>query len=201
MPKEEAERIEQGYEKIIGRSEKAERISLNDYLRVAGICYKSVFKKKTKGMSKIEMYKKWADGRDCGMLEIKDRESEEEFMDWLRTKAYCGGHPFEIIFSWTRHGVLLYPPGQERLHFVIGFVNYAYAEHYTGMVKALIKHKIPFRAPDLRNALEFITGEKYLSVNEHGEDFMTTILYSHHPSERKLFKHMRWDDLRLVKFR
>lgn len=56
------------------------------------------------------------------------------------------------------------------------------------MVKALIKHKIPFRALDLRNALEFFTGEKYLSVNEHGDDFITTVFHSHHPSERKLFK-------------
>jgi len=200
MPKEEAERIEERYERIIKRGEKVEGISLTDYLRVAGICYKSVFKKKTKGMKPIDMYKRWADGRDCGMLEIKDRESEEEFMEWLKTKAHCGGHPFEIIFSWTRHGILLYPPSPERPHFVIGFGNYAYAESYTAMVKALIRHKIAFRAPDLGNALEFLTGEKYLSVNEHGDDFITTIYYSHHPSERKLFKHIKWDDLKLVKF-
>lgn len=201
MPREEAEKMEEGYEKIIKRGEKAERISLNDYMRVAGICYRSVFKKKTERMSEIEMYKKWADGRDCGMLEIKNKESREEFMEWSKTKAHCGGHPFEIVFSWTRHGILLYPPSPERPHFVIGFMNYTYAESYRGMVKALIKHKIPFRASDLGKALEFLTGEKYLSVNEHGGDFMTTVFYSHHPSERKLFKHISWDDLKLVKFR
>ncbi len=199
MPKKEAEKILKEYEDLIKRNKKVDRISLNDYLKVAGICYKAAFKEKAKDMNNFEMYKKWADGRDCGMLEIRDKYSKKEFMEWLNNKAHCGGHPFEIVFSWTKHGVLLYPPYLEKPYFTICFSNYAYAETYAKMISALIKNRICFRAPDLKDALEFLTGEKYLSVNEYGEDFVTTVFYSHCPSERKLFKHIEWEKMKVVK--
>lgn len=201
MSKEEAENIKKNYEKLRSSNIKIEKISLDEYLEVAAVCYKAAFKEKTKGLSKVKMYKKWADGRDCGMLEIKDKRSKKEFENWLKTKAHCGGHPFEIVFSWTRHGILLYPPRPDRPYFTIGFMNYTYAEPYVEMVKALTRDKIPVEAMDLNDALELLTGEKQLSVNEYGEDFYTTIFYSHHPSERRLFKFIEWDDLKVVKFK
>jgi hypothetical protein len=53
--------------------------SENDYLNTVAICYRAIFGSKTDGLSAEQMYRKWADGRDCGMLEIKDKKSKKEF--------------------------------------------------------------------------------------------------------------------------
>ena len=85
--------------------------SLNDYLKVASICYNAAFGEKTKGMDPLQKYKRWADGRHGGMLDIKDPDSKEMFGKWLHS-GRMGGHPFEIVFSWFQHGIHLYPPGE-----------------------------------------------------------------------------------------
>jgi hypothetical protein len=59
------------YRKHVERGEKLQGISLNDYLNTAAICYRAAFGSKTKGLTAEKMYRKWADGRDCGMLNIR----------------------------------------------------------------------------------------------------------------------------------
>jgi hypothetical protein len=58
-----------------------------------------------KSLSGLEMYKKYADGRHEGLLEI-DPNSAQEFSDWIDGKhprRSTGGHPWEI----KRGGFLL----------------------------------------------------------------------------------------------
>ena len=42
------------------------------------------FGDKAKDLLPEQMYKSWADGGDCGMLEIKERESQECFSEKQR---------------------------------------------------------------------------------------------------------------------
>lgn len=79
IPKKEAEDLLDIYKLHISKGLKISEISLNDYLKTAGICYRAGYKKQTEGLSPLEMYKKWADGRDDGMLSIKDWDSREDF--------------------------------------------------------------------------------------------------------------------------
>jgi len=58
-------------------------------------------------MAPLEMYKKFADGRDGGMFGIKNWESKREFLSWYKSDRGFGSYPFEIIFSWHRHGIHL----------------------------------------------------------------------------------------------
>lgn len=176
---------------------KIKEISLNEYLRVAGICYKSVFGKKIKNLSYLEMYKRYADGRDCGMLEIKDPDSKKEFIKWLKTKAHCGGHPFEIIFSWFNHGILLYPPSKDRPYFVVTFGNFGLAEAYFRIVKRLIKEKISFKAPDIKEVLDYLTGELMLKVNDPYDIFKSVIVSD---EDKDLIKLVEWEKLKLPKW-
>lgn len=63
------------------------------------------------GVTPKELYYRYADGRDDG-LQTVDLDSEEEFQRWLKHEppyTYAGGHPFEIMFSFTgQHSIHLY---------------------------------------------------------------------------------------------
>lgn len=168
-------------------------ISLDDYLDIAALCYRACFGRKTGGLSAEQMYKKWADGRDCGMLEIQNRKSKKEFARWLDHKSHCGGHPFEIVFSWIDHGIHLFPPRQERPYFTLRVSNYAYAMRFLDMVMALIRKQVPFRAHELERVLDYLSGDTYFSVNTYSQHFI------YYNSEyKKLLKHIKWDDPAVV---
>ncbi|OGJ20651.1 hypothetical protein A3K73_05755 [Candidatus Pacearchaeota archaeon RBG_13_36_9] len=195
MPAKEKARILESYRKHLEKNLETEKISLNDYLNTAAICYKSSFKKARK-MSPLEMYKKWADGRHSGMLEIKDSSSREEFSYWQKHHL-PGGHPFEIVFSWHEHGIHLYPPYEGEPFYSLRVTNYSYAPVFIQMLKSLIKNKVPFRAEQLNEILDYLTGETYFTVNDYDK-----LRFTYSPSKedkRRYFKHIAWDGIKIVK--
>ena len=197
MSKEERLKLERDYMKNQKKKEIGKQISLNDYLNVAAICYKAAYRKECKNLSPIKMYKKWADGRDNGLLNIRNKDSKKEFAEWLKTEAYGGGHPFEIVFSWINHGIHLYPPSESEPRFSIRVTNYGYVIKFIDMIKALIKKKILFVAPNLLEVLNYLSGNTYFRVNEHSEHSFYYI-----PSrkyKKKFFKHIEWDDITIPK--
>lgn len=196
IPKKEKARILNEYKAHLKRMKPLYKISLADYLNTVAICYKAAFGKKAENLSPEEMYRRWADGRDCGMLRIRNKRSTRAFMYWLRHKSHCGGHPFEIVFSWFRHGIHLYPPCKEHPYFLLYVTNYGYAKDYIKMVKALIKSKVAFRANDLENVLNYLAGETYFRVNKYAEHH---IFYS---SELKnIRKYIEWNPIKLPKWK
>ena len=183
------------YRNYIKRERKAHGVSLNDYLDTAAICYRAAFGGKTDDLSPEQMYRRWADGRDCGMLEIGNKKSKKAFSYWLDNKSHCGGHPFEIVFSWIEHGIHLYPPYPDRSYFSLRVTNYMYAIPFLEMVKALIQNEILFRANDIEDVLNYLSGESYFTVNDYDKHY---IFYS---GDRKLLRHIEWDEPRMVKWR
>ncbi len=145
------------------------------------------------------MYKKWADGRDGGMLSIKDRDNKKEFMDWMGSGKDAGAHPFEIVFSWHRHGIHLYPPSSHEPYYHLRVTNYAYATEFVKMAKALIKENVPFRAHEFKNVLDYLAGETYFTVNGHEE-----LNFRYIPSreyKRKFFRHIEWDKIKIPEWK
>lgn len=174
-------------------------ISLNDYMNVTSICYKAAYPEETKNLSNIDMYKKWGDGRHGGMLAIKDFDNKKEFSEWYNSGEHIGSHPFEIVFSWHRHGIHLYPPNNSRRYYSLIVTNYAYAWDFIEMVNALIKMQIPFEASELETVLNYLAGDTYFTVNSAGEnDFRYTPSRKH---KQKYFYDIEWDDLKVVKWR
>lgn len=192
--KKEAEKILLQYKENLKKE--LSSISLNYYLNVAAICYKAVFKEAGQ-LSPEEMYRKWADGRDCDMLKIKKKNSKRAFSYWLNHKASCGGHPFEILFSWFHHGILLYPPGKYRKRFCLVLGNYGLREVYFKMVKALLENEIPFEAPELEDVILYLTGEKKVGVNTR-EIFKSVIVTD---EDKELVKLVEWEELKVPKWK
>lgn len=76
-------------------------MTANDYFKYCKIAYISGRRKDDfvdEDLSGREMYERYADGRDEGLLEIAEN-SAEEFADWIdgkHPKKERGGHPWEI---------------------------------------------------------------------------------------------------------
>ena len=144
------------------------------------------------------MYKKWADGRHDGMLDIKNKDSKEEFSNWQKNHSH-GGHPFEIVFSWKQHGIHLYPPYNENPFYGLRVTNYSYAEIFIKMLRALIKNKVPFGAEQINEILDYLTGETYFKVNEY--DNLRFIYIPSKEYKDKYFKYIEWDEPNILKLK
>lgn len=104
LGKSSANKFIQLVEKGYFNSEKnytRESMSAQDFFEYCKIAYLAGQRKEDvldKKLSGREMYKRYADGRDEGLLEIVP-ESPQEFADWIdgkHTKKTTGGHPWEI---------------------------------------------------------------------------------------------------------
>ncbi len=201
MPQEEKQRILKRYEEHLKKNLTLKRISLDDYLATAALCYRAAFGKETEGLSPSEMYRRWADGRHGGMLELKS-SSKRAFMRWLKSDAYQGCHPFEILFSGHNYGITLRPPGRwddEKLYSLnVGVMGYA--EVYVAMLDALIKKEVPVRSHKVGEVLEYLCGESTFFVNRgYGEK---SFWYTHSAEEKKkYFPHIMWDTLKMPKWK
>lgn len=195
----EKKTILQSYEEHIKNNLQIKNISLNDYLNIASVCYKGAYQKEAENLSNLEMYKKWADGRDGGMLSINDWDSKKEFSEWYQSAKYTGSHPFEIVFSWHRHGIHLYPPYDSSPYYTIRVTNYAYAWDFIKMVEKLVEMQIPFNAGNLEEVFDFLTGDTYFIVNTIGEyHFIYTPSREY---KKKYFPYIEWDEIKVVKWR
>ncbi|MCD4664045.1 MAG: hypothetical protein K8R68_02165 [Bacteroidales bacterium] len=70
-----------------------------DYCKIAYNAVLTKASEKDKALSGEEMYRRYADGRHEGLLDINP-DSEKEFADWIDSnhpKRSIGGHPWEII--------------------------------------------------------------------------------------------------------
>lgn len=119
-----------------------------------------------------------------------------DFSYWLNNKSHCGGHPFEIVFSWHGHGIHLFPPYQNKPYFTLTVTDYNYAMLFLEMVKTLIRNRIPFKAHELEIVLSYLSGESYFTVNAYAEHY---VFYD--PGDRKLLKHIEWDEPNLLKWK
>jgi hypothetical protein len=199
ISQEKKEKILETYQNHILKRLYIEKCSLNEYLNVASICYKSAFPKNSENMNNKEMYMRWADGRDGGMLKIKDWDDKEDFYKWLHSGEWIGSHPFEIVFSWHRHGINLYPPDKDSPYFMLRVTNYDYGKDFIAMVCALIQKDIAFIAKDINDVLDYLVGDTYFSVNKYDEH---NFYYDHsNEKEKEYFLHIDWDEIKVVKWK
>lgn len=174
--------------------------SLNEYLNTAAVCYAAAYGRSTEGMEPQDAYWAWADKRHGGMLDIKNRDSRRAFSRWYHSGQSAGSHPFEIVFSWRDHGIHMYPPTKHNeWRYGLRVTNLAYAEDFIKMLRGLVEKGVPFQAYDLRDVLDYLTGEAYFTVNEYSDlsfDYIPGREY-----RKKYFKKITWEPLELPKWR
>ena len=109
-----------------------------DYCKIAYIAAKRKDDHVDESLSGLEMYKRYADGRHEGLLDI-DIHSEEEFVAWLEgthPKRERGGHPWEIKRGGNTTHIDLYV-SRPRFHEKEGFVVTINARAITRLAEAI----------------------------------------------------------------
>ena len=80
----------------------------------------------------------------------------------MRSSANCGGHPFEILYSPSGHGIHLLPPTPDNRCFALKLTDYVLAKPFVEMVKSLIVSGTPLKALNLENILDYMCGDSFL---------------------------------------
>ncbi|MDP1608957.1 MAG: hypothetical protein Q8L98_06565 [Chlamydiales bacterium] len=125
-------------------------MTANDYFEYCKIAYISGQRKDDDvdgNLSGRQMYERYADGRDEGLLKIAEN-SKEEFADWIdgkHPKRTIGGHPWEI------------KRGGNTTHIDLSVSRYAYAKD--GFV-------VQLRGPSISRLKETIS--MFLGIHEAG---------------------------------
>lgn len=187
---EEAKQVLREYKENLARKVEGE-VTLGDYLRTVKVIYEALGFD-VKGELK-ELYRRYADGRDCGMMELP-LDDATAFRKWLNTKAYCGGHPFEVVRGGLiTYGIHLYPPEEGRYVLSPG----DYLEDFYKVVKEFLRREIPFKAPELVNVLKVLTGLAEVKVNEINDFPKMIVLYDDVMDKRKI----KWEEVKEVEYR
>lgn len=134
-------------------------MTLNDYLALCSMCFR-IRGENTDGMSLKEQYKRFADGRDEGMLEL-DPDDPDAFRQFQRNVR--SGHVWEIRFGHGYSRMHLYPMNDERGWYLVlrgcfdrtDFIHIALSLSEKGM---------PVEVMESTKVLRAIRGEDWIGI-------------------------------------
>jgi hypothetical protein len=200
--------VEQG-ELMGSRKAVVPSMTANDYFEYCKIAYLSGRSKDDhveEGLSGREMYKRYADGRDEGLLEI-DGNSQEEFAAWIdgkHPKRSRGGHPWEIKRGGNTTHIDLFvsrPDYYEKTGFIVGLSGAAISrlKETICMFLGIREAGLPITINDPEGIRKRLLGQDNIgivpcsnSLHRANQDF-----YEH----QSVYDVMRYDDLGRYKSR
>lgn len=159
-------------------------MTADDFFRYCEICYDANdYFKDSLGLSPGEKYRKMADGRDDGLLEVQ-RDSQQAFEKWHKERTRIG-HPWEICrggnethISLMVHrdntGWKLYLAGSSRVR----------AMETAKMAIALFEHNVPFILIDAEPMLQMLKGEDLVGIVP--EDVVASYCQGYFPKEDRI---------------
>jgi len=167
-----------------------EKITLSDYLATVAVAYDVVFKE-FRSLSPLEKYKKRADGRHGGLLDLPPDDAKA-FSEWFNSRRWTGTHPWEIVFGYP-HGIMISPRYHEQssswsyVLWVGSLVWYATA---TRMAIALDGRRIPFEFIRWEDVVAALRGADEVDVGPDLYSVRYDDLKEHRPDGLPL---IRWD--------
>lgn len=141
------------------------KMTAGDFFEYCKIGYlaNGYVKAATKTLRAVELYKRFADGRDEGLTELT-LDTEADFMDWYTHKR-GGGHPWEICRGGNSTHISLYVQSFENgWLLVLDGSSCSRVVETVKMAVALYKNQVPFV---LNKALEIermIKGIDYIGI-------------------------------------
>ena len=116
----------------------------------------------------VDLYRKFADGRDFGLIELTP-DSPEAFEEWFNKREWQFGHPWEVCRGGNSTHISLYVDRQAnswRLS-LAGKSRSRVAETVRFAI-ALYKHNISFKLWDAKEILAMISGTDYIGIVPEG---------------------------------
>lgn len=162
------------------------------YLETAAIAYDACFKE-LRPFSALEKYRKKADDRHGGLLDLPD-EDPEAFSKWYQSSSWAGTHPWEIIFGHP-HGIMLSPRLHEdkaRWSYWLWVDSLGWYASAANMAIALGEREVPFEFQDGAAVLDALQGWDEVEVGPSFEQVEYEELRKQRPDALKL---IRWDPI------
>lgn len=128
------------------------------YLETVAIAYDAGFKD-LRSLSPLEKYRKRADGRHGGLLDLPDSDAEA-FSKWYRSDSWSGTHPWEIVFGHP-HGIMLSPRFHKengRWSFWLWVRSESWYGHAVRMAIAMGERDVPFEFQEGQKVLDALEG-------------------------------------------
>jgi len=127
------------------------------------------------GLSAIESYKRFADGRDGGLLALEDND-ESAFLDWFNSTLWQGCHPFEIIRGYRSSSRVALLPVHQDSGFT--FTLFAGDDLYRAaptvkIALRLVKLHVPFGMNQAVRYLKVLNGEAMVGILPIGSDYIS----------------------------
>lgn len=139
-------------------------------------------------MKPVDLYRKFADGRDFGFTKLNS-DSPQEFEEWFDKREWQFGHPWEICRGGNFTHISLYVEKQAsgwRLS-LVGKSRGRVAETVRFAI-ALHNHNIPFKLWDAEEILAMVTGTDYIGIVPEG--VTPTYCHSSFPKEEHIIDFM-----------
>jgi hypothetical protein len=184
---DEKERLLSKYDLHLKNMGELDEISLNQYLETSAIIRKIL----DPDLVDVEPLKliKSSYGGGGSMLEIDDYDSQEEFSIWLKNSNH-GYHPFTI----KHKGSYLLPPSKQEPYYRFHTLSSDNPSEYVKIIDTLIDHNIIFKEDSIDEKIESARGRSELVVNDY-------LGVECHGPGNKFFEHVKWDPLKLPKWK
>ncbi|NDV47456.1 hypothetical protein D0T49_10400 [Paludibacter sp. 221] len=132
-------------------------------------------------MKPVDLYRKFADGRDFGLTQLNP-DSPQAFEEWFNKREWQFGHPWEVCRGGNSTHISLYVDKRAdgwRLS-LSGKSRNRVAETVRFAI-ALYNHNIPFKLWDAKEILAMVSGTDYIGIVPEG--IIPVYCHSYFPKE------------------
>lgn len=130
-------------------------------------------------LSDIESYKRYADGRDGGLLALADND-ESAFLAWIYSNEWQGCHPFEIISGYRSDNRIVLKPVHQGDGFVFNFFigdDLSCAARAIRISLRLASLNIPFAMHQALRYMNVLNGKAMVGIIPVGHDYLLANLF------------------------
>jgi hypothetical protein len=149
--------------------------------------------KKNPGISNVDAYSAFADGRDEGLREI-DPESEKDFQQWFFDRERSGGHPWEVCRGGNSTHISLYIYHEEAGWLLrLAGSSCVRVNETVKFALALYNNQVPLKLSDASEILKMVTGNDFIGIVP--KEIFPRYCHSLFPDERIIdFMNLGWEE-------
>ena len=176
--------------------ERLDKMTANDFFNFCAMGYKAMSYEGCE-LSPKEQYKKNADGRDDGLLEL-DANSTEAFKLWLNKKDGWSGHPWEVCRGGNSTHISLYVNNDENGYYLyLAGSSYGRTNETIKFYLALCRAGLPVWLSEADVLVERVLGTEKVGVVPQG--IIPKYRSGDFPNEKVIsFMNLPYEDTELV---
>lgn len=162
-------------------------------MNITAIAYDAVLKK-NRDLLPIDKYRRYADRRHGGMLDLP-AENAKAFDEWYSGTERQGSHPWEIVYSFDNGILLQVERDKENWRFVIVGIEDWHYPIIARMAIALINAEVPLRLAYPDKVLNAVKGIDLIEVGPYYGQVPLDLLMEERP---EVVDKINWDPIPVI---